>query len=256
MKTRCITPNLGLEAWPTSLDSIDSDEVWALLAKYGVLVLRGIKNLSRDDFVAFGERLGNLEKSPQPVPGFPTLTSFTHDITNPPTENIWHSDMSFLASPPLGRILRSVIVPDVGGDTLFADMRWVLNNLPYGVLEAIKGLEAEHDIAKHAPLKLRDELRDRCPPINHPLILTHPISGDDYLFCNNAYTTRVLGVTEDESEALLRLIFTRTLIPEAQCRVRWDLETVLLWDNRHLQHYAVGDYLPATRSMERLTIVA
>jgi len=256
MKISYITPRLGVEAWPPSLESVDSEEAWVLLAKYGVLVLRGLKGVSKDDFIAFGSRLGSLEESTQPVPGFPKLTSFTHDAAHPPTENIWHSDMSFLASPPLGRILRPTVLPDVGGDTLFADMRWVLDSLPHSLREAIEGLDAEHDIAKQVPPELRDELHAQCPPMSHPLIGVHPMSADRYLFCNTAYTTCVLGVTPDESEALLHLLFTRTLLPEAQCRVRWDLGTVILWDNRHLQHYAVGDYLPATRSMERLTIVA
>lgn len=255
MKISCITPRLGIEVWPASLESVDSEQVWALLAKYGVIVLRGIKDVSRENFVAFGKQLGNLEKSPQPTLGFPELTSFTHNVTHPPTENIWHSDMSFLTSPPIGRILRPTVLPDVGGDTLFADMRWVLDNLPHNLIEAIKGLEAEHDIAKQVSPSLRDELHTQFPPTSHSLVKIHPASGERYLFCNKAYTTRVLGVPLDESETLLHLLFTRILTPEAQCRVRWDLETILLWDNRHTQHYAVGDYLPATRSMERLTIV-
>lgn len=255
MRTRRITPILGIEAWPVSLDSIDSKDVWQLLAQRGVIVLRGLKKVSRKEFVTFGARLGNLEASTRPVQGFPKLTYFTHDATHPATENIWHSDMSFLNSPPLGRILRSKILPEAGGDTLFADMRWVLNNLPKGIFEAIEGLEAEHDIVKHAPLNKHKELHAHCPPTNHPLIKFHPISNDRYLFCNTAYTTRVLGITPDESKALLNFLFTRVLMPEAQCRVRWDLETIVIWDNRHLQHYAVGDYFPATRSMERLTII-
>lgn len=255
MKINRITPILGIEAWPISLNDIDSKDLWQLLAQHGVVVLRGLKGVSKEEFVAFGTRLGNLEESTRPVKGFPTLTSFTHDATHPATENIWHSDMSFLASPPLCRIIRAKVLPESGGDTLFADMRWVLNNLPKGIFKAIENLEAEHDIVKHAPLSKHEELHAHCPPTSHPLVKFHPISSDYYLFCNIAYTTRVLGITPDESKALLDFLFNRILVPEAQCRVRWDLETIVVWDNRHIQHYAVGDYFPATRSMERLTII-
>ncbi len=224
--------------------------------EHGVLVLRGLGAMTVEDLVLFGSSLGVLEESSYPVPGHPMLTRFTHDAARPPTENVWHSDMSFRASPPIGTVLRSVELPAAGGDTLFADMRWVLTNLSKGVVEALEDLEAEHDIARHAPPHQRDALHARFPPICHPLIRVHPVSGHRYLFANSAYTTRVMGIDQDMSDALLRLVAGQVQIPECQCRVRWEQGTVVIWDNRHLQHYAVSDYLPQVRTMERLSLLA
>lgn len=254
MRLRRLTPRLGLEAWPDSLASIDASEAWALLAEHGVLVLRGLPVSDPLDLVRFASGLGDLEPSAQPVAGHPMLTRFTHDADRPPTENVWHSDMSFRTEPPLGAVLHARCVPEVGGDTLFADMRSVLRAVPVAVRDAVEDLEAEHDIAKNAPPERHDDLHAIFPPVHHRLVMVHPVTGDPYLFANTAYTTRVLDVPATQSAALLRLVASTVQVPEMQCRVRWEAGTVVVWDNRHLQHYAVGDYLPAVRTMERATI--
>lgn len=255
MKVRRLTGTLGAEVWADkSLETLSTDEVIDAMERYGVLAFRGVEGLSTEDFVSFGARLGRLELSAQGASDFPELTRLTHDAQRPASENIWHTDMSFRASPPLGALLRAIEIPQAGGDTVFADMRWVFDRLPDAIREALTGLEAEHDIAKHAHTHIQAELHEKFPPVSHPVLQTHPMTKEAFVYVNAAYTTRVRDVSPADSDALLQYLSALVTTPECQCRVRWDLGTVVLWDNRDMQHYAVGDYFPAVRTMERLSI--
>ncbi|PRC47516.1 taurine dioxygenase, partial [Mycobacterium sp. ITM-2017-0098] len=132
--------------------------------------------------------------------------------------------------------------------------RYALNRLPGEVRDFIEQLDACHDVGKCAPSSVAPELRSQLRPVVHPIVRLHPETREQLLFVNCAYTTRVIGLSEESSSALLNLLFRQVLVPESQCRVRWTDDTVVVWDNRALQHYAVGDYLPATRVMERVSL--
>ena len=168
--------------------------------------------------------------------------------------------MSFRSAPPRGAVLRGVVVPETGGDTLFADMRKVRNRLPKRVTDLCRDLSAEHDITKQlvraasTPAEL-DRFAQFQPAV-HPILRKHPDSGAEVLFVNEAYTTRVIGLDEENSSALLSYLWRQVAIPEVQCRIRWTSATLVVWDNCLVQHYAVGDYLPHERVMERVTLAA
>ncbi|MED7948863.1 TauD/TfdA dioxygenase family protein [Streptomyces sp. BE303] len=258
MDVRPLTPVLGAEIHGATVPELigrDGREVLrTLLLTHGVLVLRGQDTLDRARHEALGRQFGALEIFPGHDPDRPCIARIEHGADAPPTENIWHSDMSFRPEPPMGAVLRAVTVPASGGDTLFADMREVWRRLPPDLRDVLRPVRAEHSIAKFAPAALRDALLAAAPPLAHPVLRVHPETGEEILYVNQAYTTRALGLSPARSAELLDFLLRGVTVPEVQCRIRWQPGTVVLWDNRSLQHYAVGDYLPARRVMERVSI--
>jgi taurine dioxygenase len=258
MKLRPLTPIFGIEISGLELDSCSiqyaTEVLRPLLIEHRLLVFRQQRQMTREAHVRIASAMGTLEHFAGALADHPEIVRITHGPESPPTENIWHSDMSFRETPPLGAVLRAVSVPTSGGDTVFADMRYALARLPSALRRFIEDYDASHSIAKCAPDKAKGELSCAMPAVVHPVVRQHPETHDELLYVNSAYTTHVVGLDETESSALLRLLFGQVLVPECQCRVRWTDETVVMWDNRALQHYAVGDYMPATRIMERASL--
>ena len=172
-------------------------------------------------------------------------------------ENAWHSDVTWRAEPSLGSILRAVEVPPVGGDTLFADMGAAFRGLSPAMQDWCRSLTAVHDIARVFARRLGkrpEELHDKYPPQRHPIVRTHPETGEQALYVNTAFTSHIEGLSEKESDWLLTHLYAQAAIPEYQCRFRWEAGSIAFWDNRAGQHYAASDYFPAVRRMERVTI--
>ena len=210
--------------------------------------------MTRENQLAFARAFGAVERPPNGEASNPDVVRIVHDANAPPTENIWHVDHSFREAPPLGAVLRAIELPTVGGDTLFADLRTVWRCLPNNVRGVIRPLRAVHDISKWAPAERVAELRNAAPAVSHPAVRIHPETGEEILFVNAAYTTSFVQVDSSDSAALLDFLLRQVHLPEVQCRLRWQTGTVAIWDNRSLQHYAVGDYYPERRVMERVTI--
>jgi taurine dioxygenase len=253
-----ITPTVGAEVEDVDLAGPLTDELVAslrtVLLVHGALVFRGQEAMTREHHLALARAFGPLERSPIAEASHPEVVRIVHDADAPPTENIWHVDHSFRSAPPLGAVLRAIEVPASGGDTLFADLRAVWRRIPDDVRAVVRGLRATHDIAKWAPAERVEELHAAAPIITHPAVRVHPETGEEVLFVNAAYTTSFVGVEASDSVALLDFLLRQVQAPEVQCRVRWRPGTVVVWDNRSLQHYATADYLPARRVMERVTI--
>ncbi|WP_410658419.1 TauD/TfdA dioxygenase family protein [Amycolatopsis sp. lyj-112] len=209
---------------------------------------------------AFASNWGDLETNPF-IPQGETedTTRFTRSATMPAFENIWHVDVTFRPAPALGSVLRLIEVPPVGGDTMWADMAAAYDNLPEGIRARIDGLTAVHDfIPGFARFSDPESLRrrqDAFPPVEHPVVRTHPETGRRTLFVNQAFTTHIVGIDRDESDRLLRYLFSRAHTPEFQVRFAWRPGSVAFWDNRATQHYAVNDYQPYARVAERVAIV-
>ncbi len=174
----------------------------------------------------------------------------------------WHTDGSFMARPPMGTMLRAVVLPTTGGDTCFADMRAAFDALSPAMRSLLDGMQAEHDFTKIGYTTFDDRpdraahlaaLREQYPVRRHPVVRTHPTSGRKLLYLNRNYTTRLVGLGERENEVLLPFLFDHVRDPFFQCRVRWQPGTVVLWDNRATQHYAVPDYR-GRRVMHRVVI--
>ncbi len=188
----------------------------------------------------------------------------THN-DNPPDNDNWHTDVTFIENPPLGAILAAKLLPDSGGDTLWASGIAAYEALSAPLKQLLCGLQAEHDFTKSFPEYRHRDSEERHqrwkravanhPPLLHPVVRTHPVSERQALFVNEGFTTRIVDLAPQESDALLGFLFTHITKPEFRVRWRWQEHDVAIWDNRVTQHYANADYLPQRRVMHRATIL-
>jgi taurine dioxygenase len=186
-----------------------------------------------------------------------------YSADNPPAlTDQWHADETFRAAPPALTILRAKVVPEFGGDTLFASMTAAYHGLSERMKQYLHGLTAVHDFKPWRPLftsseahqaKLR-ELERQYPNPSHPVVRVHPITGRRLINVNAQFTVRIQGLKDEESQMILRYLYGRAQVPEFQLRVRWAPNTVVMWDNRSTQHYAPHDYYPQRRTMNRVTV--
>lgn len=235
-------------------------EVRQALLDWKVVFLRD-QDVSVADHVAFGRRFGELELHPF-TPNredHPEVVVIHHDERSKRGQNRWHSDVTWRLEPSLGSILRARIVPPVGGDTLFADMVAAWDGLPDDVKEKLAGATATHSFEHNFGRGMTDEQRAnflaQYPPAHHPVVRTHPETGQRALYVNGAFTTAIDGWEPEESRRMLRFLYRQAAVPEYQCRFRWRENSVAFWDNRSVQHYATFDYHPHTRRVERVTVV-
>jgi taurine dioxygenase len=258
MDVRPIEPLIGAEVFGADISRLSDAElsvVRGLWLRHGVVVFRDQEDLTHDGHVRFARHFGEPERYVAGDMKDPEILRFEHNVDAPPTENVWHSDMSFRSAPPVASVLRGVVIPACGGDTVFADMRKAWQRVPQSVRELVRDLRAEHDIAKMADASMADQLRAAWPVLEQPVVRIHPVTKEEILFVNAAYTTRVVGLSDSDGAALVDYLARASTVPEVQCRIHWTEGTVVVWDNRSVQHYAVADYLPARRVMERVTLV-
>lgn len=174
---------------------------------------------------------------------------------------VWHSDTTYLATPPMATLLYGVEIPPWGGDTLFANQYLAYENLSAGLKSTLQGLRALSSSAKAEVSRTReDRLRESgretaTLEADHPIVRTHPETGRKALYVNVAHTTRICGWTEEESRGLLEYLFAQQTRPEYTCRWRWSAGALALWDNRCVQHLPVNDYHGYRRLMHRVTLV-
>jgi taurine dioxygenase len=237
-----------------------------LLVEHQVLFFRNMPLTPRAQY-RFAARFGPLHIHPiYPVlPDIPEIMLIdTHEAFLPDNDN-WHTDVTFSETPPLAGILSAKRLPSVGGDTLWSSCRAAYDALSAPMQRSLEGLTAQHSVAKSFPperwqndpeFKLRYERAvAKHPPVNHPVIRTHPVSGRKGLFVNEGFTTHINGLKPRESAALLSFLFAHVAQPEFTIRWRWNVDDVAFWDNRNTQHYAVADYLPERRTMHRATVI-
>jgi taurine dioxygenase len=247
-------------------------EIKALLLKHRVLFLRD-QDITRAEHVAFAGRFGQLEDHPVlgSDPENPGLVRIYKDLDSPPEhyENGWHCDATWRDIPPMGAVLRCVECPEVGGDTIWSNMVRAYEDLPGHIKTQIAPLRARHSIeatfGAAMPIEQRHALKARYPDAEHPVVRTHPETGEKVLFVSgfathftNFHTPGNVRYGTDfapGSSHLLNYLIGRAAIPEYQVRWRWRPMSVAIWDNRATQHYAVQDYWPAVRKMERAGIV-
>ncbi|MBL8381962.1 MAG: TauD/TfdA family dioxygenase [Burkholderiales bacterium] len=235
------------------------------LVRYEVLVLRDQQAMTLEHQMAFGARFGPLSVHPFSPnrEDKPEVIVLDYSADHPAARtDIWHADETFRANPPIVTMLRARIVPPRGGDTCFASMTAAYRGLSERMKAHIHGLVCLHDFKPFRSLfgsapeqrrKLR-ELEDAFPNPWHPVVRVHPVSGRRAIYVNPQFSIRIDGVRPDESDALLDYLYRQASVPEYQLRVKWQPDTVVLWDNRSVQHYAPHDYYPERRSMERVTV--
>lgn len=280
MRIEPMTCSIGAELVDVSLgDAVRDDglfnEIYQALLKYKVLFLRDqtLDKLSRVDHMAFAQRLGQLETHPM-APSHPEAPGLVQIYKNPDSpidryENSWHTDGTWRETPALGCVLRCIECPPVGGDTMWANMVLAYERLPDAVKSQIDGLWANHSFnssfASAMPQDKRLAMKAQYPDAEHPVVRTHPETGEKTLFVNS-FTTHFVNYHnkdnvrygQDYSQAagdLLQYLLAQAEIPEYQVRWRWKPYSMAIWDNRSTQHYAVMDYPPCHRKMERAAIV-
>ena len=277
MKIEQLTCAIGAQISGVSLADAARDnelyeEMKAALLKHKVLFLRD-QDISRADHVAFARRFGELEDHPVAGsdPDHPGLVRIYKNPDQPMDryENAWHTDATWREAPPMGCVLRCVECPPVGGDTMWANMVEAYARLPEDVKLKIAGLRARHSIEASfgaaMPIEKRLALKAMYPDAEHPVVRTHPETLEKVLFVN-AFTTHFSNYhTPDRvrfgqdanpgASELLRYLISQAHIPEFQVRWRWQPNSIAIWDNRSTQHYAVMDYPPCHRKMERAGII-
>lgn len=263
-----LTPTIGAEIEGVDLTRPLSEATVSALRRalldWKVLFFRD-QEIDTGQHLAFARRFGELEVHPfaPQKPGYPEVLAITHDEKSRGRENTWHSDVTWRLEPSLGSILRALEVPPVGGDTLFADMYAAYEGLTDEVKARIEGALAVHDfenfrrgMRKRGVSEAEIEAFDKLyPTVEHPVVRTHPETGRKALYVNAAFTRYIVGMEKGESDALLAHLYAQAAIPEYQCRFRWEKNSIAFWDNRASQHYAVSDYFPAVRRMERVTVI-
>ena len=259
---RPLTPAIGAEIGNVDLASPDIGEripeIRAALLEHGVIFFRE-QHLTQAQHIEFARHFGELEIHPATPKDQANreILRIEHGPDSRGRENSWHSDVTWREKPSLGSILRAIEVPQVGGDTLFANMHLAYERLSPELKRWCAGLTAVHDIARVFARRLGkrpEELHEQYPPMRHPVIRTHPETGKPLIFVNTAFTSHIEGLSEKESRWLLDHLFATASDPEIQCRFRWQAGSIAFWDNRLVQHFAASDYFPARRVMERVTV--
>ncbi|MFJ3482646.1 taurine dioxygenase [Pseudomonas sp. NPDC090202] len=242
------------------------DGIEQALLKHQVLFFRE-QPLTPQQQARFAAYFGDLHIHPiyPNVPEQPEVLILDTAVTDVRDNAIWHTDVTFLPTPALGAVLSAKQVPEFGGDTLWASGIAAFEALSAPMQRLLDGLTATHDFTRSFPLERFgntpedlarwEETRRKNPPLSHPVIRTHPVSGRKALFVNDGFTSRINELEPAESEAILKMLFAHATRPEFTIRWRWQANDVAMWDNRVTQHYAVDDYRPQRRVMHRATIL-
>lgn len=271
---RPLTTNTGAEIFGVDLSkpltAAMQTQIQEALLDYGVVFFRD-QSLSDSEYLAFGKTFGAPRANPltphvEGMPEISRLIKEEHHETS--TGDMWHADHTFLPSP-MNTVLRAVEVPAFGGDTMWLNTRAAYDALPEQIKSDIAGLKALHshsflikDAAKAKKHKeehgVKPAKADNKPQENqtyyHPVVRTHPISGKKALFVNPGYTVKFHGWSRKQSEGLLNMLYEHCLIPEFQCRFRWQKDSIAMWDNSQTWHFAVNDYAGHRREMHRIVI--
>lgn len=254
-----VTPYMGAELGGIDLtrplSSGQAEELQDALARFQVIFFRD-QQIGHDAHKALGRVFGPLaiHSAVAGIEGHPEIVAIHADADSKYVAGeSWHSDLSADEEPPLGSILYLHTVPPTGGDTMFSSMYKAYDALSDRMKVYLEGLEAVHDAnpVYHALFKDYDK---RYPVATHPVIRKHPETGKKCLFVNSSYTTRIEGLSDEESKAILTFLFDHVKNPNFQVRFRWQPHSIAFWDNRAVQHLAVWDYFPDVRSGYRVTI--
>jgi taurine dioxygenase len=260
-----LTTVLGAEVTGVDLSSpLDDPTIAAIrraLLEHKVLLFRK-QSLDPTSQARLASRFGELTPAHPVEPsveGHPEILSLDSD--DGARADVWHSDLTFQESPPLGAMLHAVVVPEVGGDTIWTDMAAAYDALSPALQSFLAGLTATHSATKAGDyFAARDTQGDKAAataaatPAHHPVVRAHPETGRPSIFVNPLFTTKIDGLRRAESEALLGLLYAIATRPEHQLRWHWSAGDVAFWDNRCTMHYALLDYGNQRRRMERVAL--
>ena len=262
-----LTGTFGAEISGGRIAGADGDWLMSTLQDHRVLV-------ARDQFLTHGEQVALARSMGEPTPAHPVVPGHPDhpeilelDGAKGGRNARWHTDVTFVVTPPAASVLVGDVVPEWGGDTMWADTRTAYERLAPALRDAVDGLEAVHRITPLAywgePFDSalgRDDAQQllddaaKVPPVVHPVVRVHPGTGRRNLFVNPGFTSHIVGFSRVESEHLLALLYAHMTQPELTVRHRWCPGDVVMWDNRATMHYATDDYGGADRRMRRVTI--
>ena len=268
LKVIQLTPSIGATISEISLNkdlnSETIEQIYSALIKHQVIFFRG-QDISPDTHLKLAESLGEIDPGHPVYPhveGHQSIVLLKNDVNNRPDTNDWHKDLTFKSNPPFASILHGVKVPKVGGDTLWASMSAAYDELPNGWKEHLEGLEAIHDMGtfrndfyKEGGIDSVNSALKKVGSAVHKIIETHPISGLKYLNVNQSFTRNIINESQGPSDHILQFLYQHISKPEFQVRFHWEDNSIAIWDNRITQHYAVCDYLPELRHMQRVTVI-
>jgi taurine dioxygenase len=243
-------------------------EIRAALLEHLVIFLHD-QHLTPEQHLGFGHRFGEFQLHDF-VAGMAEHPQII-EVRKEPEEKRnfgggWHTDVSYLERPALGSVLYAREVPEIGGDTLFANQYLAYEALSDGMKRMLDGMVAIHSARRPygvnaarafdpGPSSMSFHFGESAhAEVEHPVVRTHGETGRKALYVNGAFTTRFKGMTEEESAPLLHYLFQHAVRPEFTCRFRWRRNSIAFWDNRCVQHNAVNDYHGARRIMHRVTI--
>lgn len=268
LQAKQINPNIGAVIEGIDLNHADTpllQEIKKALLQYQVIFFRK-QALSAQSQVRLAKTFGTLHIHPiypamEDAPEVIVLDSHRQDLRD---NDLWHTDVTFSQTPPLGCVLQAIKIPEFGGDTLWASGTAAFNALSEDLKQQLRGLTATHDIRKSFPLERfgataadRERLENsfrKNPPVVHPVVRTHPETGAEVLFVNEGFTTHINELNAQESDALLTFLFEHAVKEEFYLRWKWQEGDVAIWDNRCTQHKALFDYGDAHRIMHRATV--
>ena len=256
-------------------DSVPSKVFEALqlaVGEHGVLVFRD-QHLTPAQHVGFSRRFGSLEThviSEALLDEYPEIYVISNVVEDgkpkgrPYAGTYWHSDLSYMPVPAMGSMMYALRIPEIGGDTMFANMYLAYETLSSGLQRMLEQLRAVHSFG-HADkrffsqrgdkARLNEAAKKKTPPVEHPVVRTHPTTGRKALFINPGFTSRFVDMTEKESEPLLEYLFQHITQPAFIYRHRWQVNDLVFWDNRCTIHHAIRDYgEDSPRHMHRTTI--
>ena len=269
-----VTPAVGARIGGIDLSKSPTDEaigeIHRALMNHHVVFFEN-QAMSAQQHADFARRFGPLRKARRAAfevhDGVPEMQVLINDAERPPNVNHYHTDGIFRENPEFGSILHAVETPPAGGDTLFVSLGAAYEGLSDAMKGYLEGLSAVNDFMKlhGSPAKKRswkgdnfdrmDAMRRDNPPVEHPLVRRHPVTGKKHLYLSESFTTHIVGLEALESQQLLEFLFRHVAKPEFQCRFAWRPGSTAFWDNRAALHYAVADYWPEVRLMNRVTIV-
>ena len=267
-----ITPSIGAAIsgldFSQPISASAYDEIYQALLQHLVIFIQGVE-IGPKEHLAFAQNFGDLD-DPHPlyphVEGFQNIVLLENDSGAPPDTNSWHTDLTFKAVQPFASILIARHVPTVGGDTMWSSCYAAYNRLSGGMKRDLEGLEAVHDLGdfrnsfateKHGESGV-ERLNESVHNFGHnirPLVGKHPVTGCKFLNFNEAFVTHIVGLTTNDANSLKTFLANHMNKPEDQVRWKWSAGDLAMWDNRVTMHYALADYLPQYRLMNRVTVV-
>ena len=268
MNIELLTPALGAEI-DIDLGNItrqDAQAVYDALMAHQVVFFRN-QTMTPEQHITLAGHFGEIDV-PHPIyqnhPAIPAITVLENDADHPPDTNDWHKDLTFRESPPFMSILYAQKVTETGGDTLWANMALAYDRLTPHLRTMLETLEAVHDIGcfrndylgPESNIQAMNEGVQENGAWVHPVVDTHPVTGAKYINVNRSFTQHIVGMLKAESDRLLQYLYSHIDQPEHQVRFRWRDHSVAIWDNRVTQHYALADYLPGYRCMNRVTVTS